>query len=516
MKNWKICHGFIYIIVWGLLSCTSATTVAPRTTTSSNFNLIFDYRFDNGYFRDHPERKAMMDYIETLYESVITSSHSIAPGTRFEMRRDFTSTEMETVDFSDGVNGMVILVYAYDISQYVRPDGTRPSSPFTGKAYGGTTGIPNVGKLEINTAAGNWFFDSSPSTHHDLPSATHYDAMSTVMHEVGHALKILRSYQAPFIVIEDNQDLFDGPNVRKFNQGNALPLDKDSSHISASFSSTAYLVRPHLDRFMMHGSDIIQGFRTLISKLDLAMLDDLGYDVNYENTPLPLYGNPDALRAYQRSRDVPSLLTRHQNPVGLWQFDSLESSYAAITGYPMHYMPPAYQTGLLSDLFHQSSLTIPAGGYLIVNHSIPKTPPSIHTARYTFLMDIQIDPNESGDLSLFNTNYHAKNAAELTLLSDGRLALGQQKSTKKLDLNVRNTIVLMVDSAQDSIQIFGNGQLFISHDYESRYSLYSLESGTPLFILFGAHSPNNRKVQLFHAALWDKPLTGEDIQALSF
>ena len=50
---------------------------------------------------------------------------------------------------------------------------------------------------------------------------------------------------------------------------------------------------------MMHGSDPIQGFRTLMSPLDMAMLDDLGYDIDYSKIPKPLYGNPSDLKKYQ-------------------------------------------------------------------------------------------------------------------------------------------------------------------------------------------------------------------------
>ncbi len=199
---------------------------------------------------------------------MITSSHTVAPGTSLNMRWPYTSTESETISCENGVPGFLVFLYAYDFQQEVNTDGTLSHS--TSKAVDSRFSTPNVGALYLNANAGqssSWFFDATPETA--LP-------------ELGHVLGILRSYQAPFVTTDsEGQESFDGPAVRQVNNGQALPPDKDSAHVYSKFTSPEYLPMPNLDRHSMHGSNVIQGFCSLPTPIDVAMLDDIGYDVNY-------------------------------------------------------------------------------------------------------------------------------------------------------------------------------------------------------------------------------------------
>jgi len=57
-----------------------------KYSDSNNFNLIFDYRYDNGFISDNRERQKTMDYIEDLYESIIISVHTVAANTSLKIR----------------------------------------------------------------------------------------------------------------------------------------------------------------------------------------------------------------------------------------------------------------------------------------------------------------------------------------------------------------------------------------------------------------------------------------------
>ncbi len=492
---------------------------------TSGFNLIFDYRFDNGYFSDNPDRKAVMDYIETLFESVITSKHTVPKGTQLPMRKNFTeSNHTEIVDFSDGLDGYVIFVYAYDGD--LRLDDTGQSAPLAARASGTKyKDYRNIGRVDININSTDhlpWFYDPTPATYNDLKSKTNQDAMSAIMHVVGHALGISSPWLEPFLTPGDATSyLFDGPKIRHYNDNNVLPFTTEPSNISSSFSSTRYLMRPQLDRFMMHGSTPIEGFRTLISALDLAILDDLGYTVDYTKVPESIYGNLTTLSNYRASRPVSSLLSSHYNPVGLWIFDAPEASYASIVGYPMQYMPPENQTGLLEELYTNGAITIPPGGYLIINHSLTKTSGYETRRVYSLSMDIKINENPNGDISLFSTEFKSPMTTELSIKTDGRLYMSGTYSNKKIDFSRRNVIVFTLDTTKTTYyksHIYVNGELYLSnlshYSTYARYSLPSLESGTPFFTLFGSSSPNTVPIQLFGAGLWDKQLSSEEINEM--
>ena len=374
-----------------------------KYSDSNNFNIIFDYRYDNGFISDNRERQKTMDYIEDLYESIIISSHTVAANTSLKIRRSYTSTGFDTISYPKGANGFVIFVVAYDFSKYKTAQGVlEPRTSL--KAYGATTGIDNIGIIHINTKKGNkWFFDSTPDTINDLPSKTHYDAISTIVHELGHTFKILRYHQQPYIIKEGGIEKFNGKNTRSKNKGAALPLDTGSSHISEYFGPIEYLVRPQLDRLMMHGSDPIQGFRTLMSLLDMAMLDDLGYDIDYSKIPKPLYGNPSDLKKYQSQnlqKHIQSTATT--KPVGLWVFNNAKSAHNSVIGAPMKYMLPARKTGILPELYQDNHIKVPKGGYLIINHALTDG------SQYSLLMDVKLTNNATW-IPLFNTNYTALN-----------------------------------------------------------------------------------------------------------
>ena len=480
-----------------------------KYSDSNNFNLIFDYRYDNGFISDNRERQKTMDYIEDLYESIIISVHTVAANTSLKIRRSYTSTGFDTISYPKGVNGFVIFVVAYDFSKYKTAQGVL--KPGTSKASGATTGIDNIGIIHINTKKGNkWFFDSTPNTINDLLSKTHYDAISTIVHELGHTFKILRSYQQPYIIKEGGIEKFNGKNTRSKNKGTALPLDTGSSHTSKSFGPIEYLVRPQLDRLMMHGSDPIQGFRTLMSPLDMAMLDDLGYDIDYSKIPKPLYGNPSDLKKYQ-SQNLPKHIqsTATTKPVGLWVFNNAKSAHNSVIGAPMKYMPPARKTGILPELYQDNHIKVPNGGHLIINHALTDA------SQYSLLMDVKLT-NSATWIPLFNTNYTASNYAELYINQNLKFYTTNQYSPEiSLDRQNWHRILCTYNKSEKQVAIYLNGtHIHTFNNAGSRFEMWSRSSLTPFFVLFGDDAYPNPGISLASAALYDRVLTSKEARAL--
>ena len=478
---------------------------------SSTLDIVFDYRYDNGYFSSNPDRKTALEHAAKVWESIITSPREVAGGTTLNMRKSYTIAETETIALEEGIPGFLIFVYAYDFSLEVDQGGN--PSPSTAKAVGSSFSTPNVGALYLNTnteQSNSWFFDATPETANDLPSKTHYDFVETAIHEIGHILGILRSYQAPFITTDaDGQEFFDGPAVRKVNDGEPLPLEKDSSHILAGFTSEKYLPMPNLDRLSMHSSNVIQGFRSMLTPLDVAMLDDIGYDVNYDAIPKSVYGDPAVLKQYQLTKQTAFVDSNSSTtPNGLWIFDTVEDVDKAIVGYPLRYMPPAGSTGMITDLHANDHLAIPKDGYLILNHTIPATDGGDVTA-YSLLLDLRVK-TISPWRSLFNANPYAQNDGELFITDDLKIGgSGEYSQANAISLNTWHRILFTIDGGTANVYLDGNQVLSNDSFSISRYGLYSKESQKPLMLILGDNDGDADAVDLRAAALYGIELTPE-------
>jgi subtilisin family serine protease len=489
------------------------------TASTSNFKIILDYRYDNGYFSENPDRKIALEYAAGLWESIIQSSHTVASGTSIKLRSSWTQPEYEILNFADGMDGFLVFVYAYDSQQEV--DGSGDPSPGTFKAVGSSFSTPNLGALYLNTNAdqsSEWFFDTTPETANDIPSKTHYDFVETAIHEFGHILGILRGTQAPFIVVgDDGQDYFDGPAVRSVNGNQPLPLAKDSSHIDSSFTSGTFLPMPNMDRLSMHASNVIQGFRSLMTPLDVAMLDDMGYDINYDFIPKSVYGDPSLVKQYQdsyKSQFIPG--GSSTSPNGLWLFDYVYDTDKSITGYPLRYMPPAGGVGITADLFSEDHITIPKDGYLIVNHSLSAAnSPGDDVTVYSLLMDVRVN-SISDWRSLFNTSFGAYHDGELFIKGGAKIGMSVTYSEDVITLDQWHRVVFTYNANTSTAKVYVDGALAVTNTNisQSTYGLYSNESGTPLLLLFGDNDGDSDVIDLKAAALYGEELSGSQVQQL--
>jgi dienelactone hydrolase len=507
-----------YSVEYEVSDSSGNTAQLSRTVVVSEFQIVFDYEFDNGYFSANPDRKIALEYAADVWESIIQSPRTIAAGTTIEARSSMTETGISRWSYNVDV-GFQIIVYAYDFQQEVDADGN--PDPSTAKAVGGTLSTPNVGALYLNTNAdqsNEWFFDTTPETINDIPSKTHYDFVETAIHEIGHILGILRGTQDPFIVVgDDGQDYFDGPAIRAVNGGQPLPLAKDSSHIDSSFNSADLVPMPGMDRLSMHGSNVIQGFRNLVTPLDAAMLDDMGYDINYDFIPKSAYGNPALVKQYQdsyKSTFIPD--GSSTTPNGLWLFEYAYDADKAVAGYPLRYMPPSGSVGITAGLYREDHITVPKDGYLIVNHSLSAAnSPGDDVTIYSLLMDVRVNSN-SDWRSLFNSNYNASNDGELYIKGGTKIGMRGTYSDDVITLGQWHRVVFTYNANTSTAKVYIDGALATTHSSvsQSTYGLYSTESGSPLLLLFGDDDGDSDIIDLKAAALYGEELSESQVQQL--
>lgn len=140
--------------------------------------------------------------------------------------------------------------------------------------------------MPIDYLTNQLFLDRTPNTARDIPR-DRVDALSVLMHEIGHALGFIGYYNeaadtfysnanTPYdthLTLRDGQVFFDGANVRRF-YGDAIPLsDNNYAHYG---NSSAHPDGGDPLTGLMNGIVYYTGHRYEIGALDLAVLADNG------------------------------------------------------------------------------------------------------------------------------------------------------------------------------------------------------------------------------------------------
>lgn len=235
------------------------------------FNIEFDYRFDTGGFFDDPARRAALEAAAGIWESHIDDEFDDVPaGTTFSIHKGVygpasTVTLTEPIDdlrifVSSGyLNGPVALggydgvdvsgdVFASRVSHDYRGQG--PVENFE----------PWAGSMTFDPRH-NWSFDL------DGPVRGAIDFVTVALHEMGHVLGV---GTAPTFRDQVEGGLFYGENARSENQGQPVPISSGGGHVSAGFLGDTVLMDP----------SITTGQRTLPGDIDLAILADIGYEID--------------------------------------------------------------------------------------------------------------------------------------------------------------------------------------------------------------------------------------------
>lgn len=240
-------------------------------TIDRPFNIQFDYRFDtNGWFT--ADRRAVLEAAAAIWEKIILDDFVDTPiGTQlWNVRNPQTGL---TVDWTSDllIDDLLIFVGARDLGASTLALGGS-SGYLTGDSrYEGNDFEPQSGTIAFNSIM-NWFADPTPTTDNDVPFDK-YDLLSTAIHEIGHILGFNRWTNAYSRWIVN--DTFTGPNAQLYNGGRPIPLAVGStSHIRDDYAYNGS-GETAMDPTSMAGD------RVRPTVLDLAILDDIGYSVDY-------------------------------------------------------------------------------------------------------------------------------------------------------------------------------------------------------------------------------------------
>jgi hypothetical protein len=272
---------------------SAASQLRRRTAKSAStkgFNIEFDYRFDTrGWFT--PQRKAVLEAAARLWERIILDDFPNVPkGRRSNGVINPQTNRILTYKTDKPIDDVRIFVASQNLGFGVLASAG-PAVTFA-KRYTSANFEPWIGSMAFNPTE-NWFFDRTPKSDFDLPP-NQFDFLSTAAHEIGHVLGFLNRVDAFFYQTFGNN--FAGANATALNGGVPLPLDPGgTSHIADGYETIGS------GEALM---DPIQrpGKRTRPTVLDAAVMDDLGYRVNYNAT----FRNASAFSARQRQIRSPA------------------------------------------------------------------------------------------------------------------------------------------------------------------------------------------------------------------
>lgn len=278
----------------------------------------FDYRFDRNGFFDNPNRRAALEKAGEIWSSLISDSfENIPAGVEFAVQNPTTGSD-ETIILDEEIDDILIFVGANtspyagklnngqalidnsschlngccccecsstneDIVNLSQPGILNPDkSTILGKAQIEGTELqgdifqrrvsnnfrnqgvvtnyePWAGSISFNSQA-NWDFSL------DNPDSNQIDFLSVALHEIGHILGI---GTAPIFTNLSTKETFKGVNSKAVNNGKSIPLESDLSHVKDGFQGNSVLLDP-----------IKNDGRNLPSDIDLAMLADIGYEID--------------------------------------------------------------------------------------------------------------------------------------------------------------------------------------------------------------------------------------------
>ena len=255
---------------WAPNETAPEAVAAPVNASNPNkFNIQFDYRFDNLSWFD-TQKRAVLEAAASIWENIIqdefddikagTTVHasSLTSGGFEEFRLDYDIDDLLVFPFANSMDGAGGQLAEAGATTY---EGDR-----------NTTSIfqPWLGEVEFDISE-PWYLNANPDAAVAVPE-TQFDLLSVAVHELGHILGISSSVSA-FKALIDDRGEFVGKSATAINSGKAVPLDSTGSHIRDNFEVPG-LGENALDPQLRRGT------RKLLTVLDVALLDDIGYTVN--------------------------------------------------------------------------------------------------------------------------------------------------------------------------------------------------------------------------------------------
>lgn len=234
------------------------------------FSIVFDYRFDTDRFYDDPEVRLVMERAAEIWSGFIQDAfEDVAAGTSFTISNPSVSGQTETITLTEDIDDLLIFA------------GSRELNSLGLAGFAGTNAKGDIFKSRVSNDfrdtgavtdfepwAGTLVLDQRVDWGLDLeaPEAGKIDLLSIVLHEIGHVLGIGTAPAYKALAVDHT---FTGVNTLAVNGGVAVPLDQYDSHVEEGFHDNDVLLDPISET----------GTRKLPGELELAMLADIGYEV---------------------------------------------------------------------------------------------------------------------------------------------------------------------------------------------------------------------------------------------
>jgi|GEM_PF-1847700 len=266
----------------------------------NSFDITFNYEYASSFFT--PEVKANLEFAANLWERVIQDDFASVPaGTALSIRDPRTSNFDSKLSITSGNDIDDIVIYvgttSLDALHFTGLGG--PSAWYFGGSsletrWNSTTAFqPWVGSVSFDDTPqfsdgtpSVWFIDPTPEVADDVATAgnNQCDFITVACHEIGHVLGISDGIGAwdQYISQVSGNNVFTGSHAIVNNNGQSVPLI-DRTHpnggaLVATGSTTAFA--NNQEPVMAYGISSV-GHRLVPTSLELGMLQDLGYSIDY-------------------------------------------------------------------------------------------------------------------------------------------------------------------------------------------------------------------------------------------
>ncbi|MCA9085618.1 MAG: matrixin family metalloprotease, partial [Planctomycetaceae bacterium] len=266
-------------------------------------NIQIDYSFDTNQFFADSSRRAILEQVAFEYESRITDSlDAITPSGQNSWTATFTNPSTGATGTVNNptipANTVIVYVGGRDL-----PSGLGLGGPGGYSASGsaswfqaiegrGEAGVVRNSTTDTDFApwGGSISFDNRVTWNFSTsqPTSGQNDFYSVALHEMGHLLGFGTSES--FTNNINRRGQFDGTNsVQVF--GGSVPLFSDNSHFASGTMSTLPGTTTAQEAAL--DPELTTGTRKLLTALDWAAFDDLGWDVSAVAAPMDYGDAPD-------------------------------------------------------------------------------------------------------------------------------------------------------------------------------------------------------------------------------
>ena len=245
--------------------------------TSTGFKIILDYRYDTAQYFTR-DRRLVLRTAAASWEQYVASDFTAIPAGTYVRARDPQNPDAGGSNFTvsypiddlvlfvgsstiDGPGGTLAAAYSSNTAQGMSAD----LAATLGQRYNGNPFQPWVATIVVDKEE-SFFFDATMDTADDIPQ-TQEDFYSTALHEIGHTLGTGQS--AAYLALVSNSTFTGAKAVEIY--GGPIPLTSDGRHVLKTVIVDGR-------RVVMDESDAA-GQRSLITRLDLAMIEDQGYQI---------------------------------------------------------------------------------------------------------------------------------------------------------------------------------------------------------------------------------------------